>query len=238
MHLIPIEVPSKGDLENVVIRLQRGRTAVIQALGPNGERLPWVQAVWEGIQDSHGSGGSMKVGFAQGKVAVRDLDASRARRILMLYEPRKFGAVFDILPGIGEDPVEVRLQPMGAIVGQIVTADGKPAQNPDVRLMMSLDPNVTQFGPDHSRSSQYDEYQMHVWNSRVFDGQAEGQFTFECVVAGIPLGLRLSGPTGSLEDLIPVEPIKSGERRDVGELVIREQPVKPRSRGLLDRLFK
>jgi len=238
MHLIPIEVPSKGDLENVVIRLQRGRTAVIQAMGPNGERLPWVQAVWEGIETSHGSDGSMKVGFAQGKVAVRDLDGNRIRRILMLYEPRKLGAAFDVLPEIGEEPVEVRLQPMGAIVGQIVTPDDKPAQYADVRLMMSLDPNVTRFGPNHSRSSQYDEYQVHVLNSRLFDGRADGQFTFECVVAGIPLGLQLSGPTWSPGDLIPVEPLKPGERRDVGKLVIREQPVKPRSRGLLDRLFR
>ncbi|MHC4406379.1 MAG: C45 family autoproteolytic acyltransferase/hydrolase, partial [Planctomycetota bacterium] len=142
--LTPIDVPLAGTLEEeVVIRLRRGRRVTLRAVGPRGEKLPWVRATWEGIDASYDVISDLGRNFPDGRVVLPGLDPSRTTRVFLIYNPRKLGAVFDVTPETIGEALEVRLQPTATVVGQAVTQAGKPAEDAGVRVMISFDPRVS-----------------------------------------------------------------------------------------------
>ncbi|MHC4399983.1 MAG: PDZ domain-containing protein [Planctomycetota bacterium] len=220
MTLTPVEVPLDGDLEEeVVIRLRRGRTVVLRAVGPKGERLPWVRADWDGITAVHSTDHVWgRVGFAGGRVVVRGLDPNRTRRVFLTYRPRNLGAVFDVTPETGDGPIEVPLQPTGTIVGQLVSGSGQPAEDGNAGPRISFDPSVSDFRNVPSASLQYLDYARFVKELPWCPPYPDDRFTFEYIVPGVPLGVRYGSNT--LDAMITVDPLEPGERRDVGKLVI------------------
>jgi protocatechuate 3,4-dioxygenase beta subunit len=221
MTLTSIDVPSEGDLkEEVVIRLRRGRTVALQAVGPKGERLPWVRTSWAGIKATHGrTCEPAPPGFAHGKVVVPGLDPRGTSRVFLSYSPQKLAAAFDITPETPDGPIEVRLQPSATIAGRIVTPDGGPVENSRVRLRMSYDPEVSQFRMDGWGQA------GHYWLGTALlldeSTDSDGRFLFEDLVPGVPLGLGYERSRGPMVTSQPLEP---GERRDLGNLVRRGDP--------------
>lgn len=144
--LTPIVIPETGTLaDEVVIRLKPGRTVTLQAIGPDGKKLPWVQAVWESNVAVFDDAQHLPVPFSDGKVVVRSLDPGCTTRVFLSHNPMEIGAVFDITQETGDVPIEVPLKPTATIVGRTVTADGKPAKDGVVTLLTSFDPKVSQF---------------------------------------------------------------------------------------------
>jgi hypothetical protein len=171
-------------------------------------------------------------GFAQGRVAMRDYDSSCGRRVVLCYAPRKLGATVDIPPETREETRDVRLKPTGTIAGRLVTPDGKPAEGLEPMLVMSYDPNAPGFGVDVQ--GQYTEYHSVVPESRSTRSAADGTFQCDLIVAEIPLGLRVWGPSfESYPVFISIPPLAPGERRDLGMITVKP-PEAPASRGPLD----
>jgi hypothetical protein len=221
--LTAIDVPvGKPFEEEVVIRLRRGRTVVLRAVGPQGERLPWVCAAWEGRHAYHDTVQAYGERYPDAELIVQGLDPTHTTRVLLVYNPRKIGAVFDITPETPAGTVEVRLQPTGSIVGQLFTPDGKPAETASLWAVMSFAPKVSEF--TIARLLAYTHY-GNVVCEHPEPPYSGGRFTIVNVVPGLPVGL-VYGPSGLHETskVLNIEPLRSGEQRDVGKLVLKPDP--------------
>ncbi len=221
MTLTSIEVPSEGEMkEEVVIRVRRGRRVVLQAVGPEGERLPWVRTGWAGIKAAHGWPGEVNPGFAHGRVVVPGVDPSGTRRVFLWYSPQKLAAALDITPETPDGPVEVRLQPTASVAGRIVTPEGDPAENSSVGLIMSDYPEVSQFSAEGWGAA--GRYWLDYASSHTQSTDSDGRFVINDLMPGVPLGLYYQGHTGPM---VTLEPLGPGERRDLGERVRRGTPA-------------
>ncbi len=225
--LTPIEGPSQGDfVEEVEIRLKRGRTVTLQAVGPDGEELPSVEATWEGRSAVHDRVWPGASSFARGKVPISGLDASSSVRVFLINTERKLGGVFDVTPETRDGPVEIQLQPTGTIAGQGVTRDGEPAEDSRLSLKMSFDPKVSEFTREGYLDHGYQFYSNFTGQHEQGDPpHPEGKFALEYILPGIPLGLTYGRSRYSSErGLITVDPLEPGERRDLGALVVDVTP--------------
>lgn len=221
----PIDVPLLGMLkEDVVIRLNRGRTVILQTLGPKGEALPSVTAAWEGINALLDWNNSSGFDFPDGNVVVRALDPDRMTRVFLVNAERNLGAVFDITPETGDGPIEVRLQPTGTIVGRTVTPAGESAAEGDVSLRMSFDPSLSQFTKERYLDLDFAFYSNFARESRPSFPYPEGRFELKSIVSGVPFGLSYGvyRQSNSKRNIMTVGPLEPGERRDVGDLVVGE----------------
>ncbi|MHC4406820.1 MAG: PDZ domain-containing protein, partial [Planctomycetota bacterium] len=228
--LTPVDVPSVGMLEQeVVIRLRRGRRVTLQAVGPRGERLPWVRATWGGIDANYDGILNLGRNFPDGSVVLPDIDPSHTTRVFLICNPRKLGAVFDVTPETTGDPVEVRLQPTATVVGRAVTQAGKPVEDVGVRVMMSFDPTVSQFTNDRYVRTLYRRYAgLSREYAKERGPHPAGRFTLEYIVPGVTFGLAFGHyrQPGSERDILTLEPLRPGERRNVGKLVIPPEPTR------------
>ena len=165
MGYTPIEVsPSQASCEEVIVRLERGRTVAFQAVGPGGEHLPEVRAGWLGSDAVHNAIWNTGKVFAGGRIVVEDVDAGRTLRVFLLDPERRFGAVYDITANTPAGPVEVRMQPNGTITGQAIGAGGKGVAA-QVYLKMSYEPRDEQLSiqqSDRFRYEFYDNFASHA----------------------------------------------------------------------------
>ncbi len=221
MGLTAIEVPSEGALEEVVIRLRRGRTVKLQAVGPDGEALEMVRAKWEGHGAQHDHVYMWLGKFTDGKIEIKGLDPERTTRVLLIDDSRKLGAIYDITPQTPAGPVSVRLQPTATIVGQCVTRGGTPVEDARVGLFLSFDTQVSQLTKEDYVDFCYsDYYRLAGGDQRGWPPHADGKFTLENVVPDVPLGLMYGIHFNQeTHDVRTIQSLKPGQRFDVGKLV-------------------
>ncbi len=211
--------PQAASNEEVVIRLQRGRTVTLQAVGPDGERLPSVIAAWEGRDALHEEIWDHGESFSEGKITIRDIDPERTTRVFMIDLQRKIGAAYDITSETPQGPVEVRLQPNATITGQAVSADDEPA-DAQAYLKMCFDPQIKQLStkePDIFRYQFYDNFTDQQGHNEHIPG---GRFSFDNVLPGIPLSVTAT-ENGQRSRTISVDPLRPGERRDLGRVILQ-----------------
>jgi beta-lactamase regulating signal transducer with metallopeptidase domain/protocatechuate 3,4-dioxygenase beta subunit len=219
MGYTPVEVwPLAAANQEVVVRLQRGRTVTLQAVGPNGERLPSVIAAWEGRDALHEEIWNLGDRFPEGKITVRGIDRDRITRVFMIDTQKKIGAAYDITANTPAGPVEVRLQPNATITGRAVGENGEPA---DVQadLMMCFDPQIKRLStkkPDVFRYQFYGNFtDQHGSHERI----PGGRFSFDNVLPGIPLSV-MAAEGGNRSCTISIGPLRPGQRLDVGRVVV------------------
>jgi hypothetical protein len=226
--LTEIIVPATGTLEEeVVIRMKRGRTVTLQAVGPKGENLPWVEAEWEANYAAHDWPGHRPRRFPDGKVQVEGLDPDRATRVFLVHQPAGVAAVFNVTPETEELPIEVRLEPTATVVGRLVTPEGKPSAG-YVELFTSFASEVSQF-TRKPRSSDYVRLAgFYIGGEQgSLHADPDGRFIVKNVMPGVPIGLA----TGDLERggwviwkakgrVITLKPLAPGERRELGQLTV------------------
>ena len=233
--LTEINVPANGPMEKeVVIRLKRGRTVTLQAVGPKGEALPWVEAEWQGNYSAHDLASNRPRKSPRGKVVVNGLDPDGATRVFLVRQPARLAAVFNLTPETKEGPVEVRLQPTATIVGELITPGGKPSAG-YVELFTSFAPEVSQFTqkpefPDRVRLAGFCVGGEH----ENLHANPDGRFTVKNVMPGVPIGLALGElkKEGRLVweangSVISLQPLAPGERRDLGRLTVGQPRSKP-----------
>jgi beta-lactamase regulating signal transducer with metallopeptidase domain len=221
MGYTPVDVPILGDLKNeVLIRLERGRSLTLNAVGPQGEKLPWVRALWQGIDACHEYVWNDGEQFADGQVQVRGLDPQQTVRVFLIQNDRKLGAIYDITPQTPAGPIEIRLQPTATIVGQAVTESGQATSDIQITLRLSLDPQIREYvAKDFMRYSFYSNFIREFKDDRP---DPQGRFRLEQVVPGTCLGVFGAGGGNSI-GTITVKPLSPGEVRDVGKLVMHKE---------------
>jgi beta-lactamase regulating signal transducer with metallopeptidase domain/protocatechuate 3,4-dioxygenase beta subunit len=221
MGYTPIDLaPPAGANKEVVIRLQRGRTVALQAVGPQGERLPAVTAAWQGRDALHGETWNHGESFPQGTIVLRDVDPERTTRVFMIDPQRKIGAACDITAQTPAGPVEVRLQPCATITGQAVSEDGEPA-DAQAYLSMCFDPEVKRLSTKEPDIFRYQLYDNFTYEQGHFEPIPGGRFSFDNVLPGIPLAVTAWESDGR-SCTVAVEPLGPGEHRDLGRVVLRK----------------
>jgi len=242
MGLTAIDVPAEGTMaDEVVIRLKRGRTVTLQAVGPKGEKLPDVLAAWEGDDAIHDLPRNLRFEFPEGKVVIPGLDPNRTWRVLLFNKARKLGTVFDITPETLEDAIEVRLQPTGTVLGRCVRKDGTACEEGGgVHLMMSLDPDMSEYTWDGDKALGYGIYTNFTREWRQENPPyPDGRFTLEYIIPGMPLGLSYGRSNFSKDrGVLTIEPLRPGERRDLGTLNMDARPPIPGGLVVGERPFK
>lgn len=233
--LTEIIVPASGTSEKeVVIRMKRGRTVTLRAIGPKGEGLPWVEAEWEANDAAHERAGHRPRRFPDGKVQIEGLDPEAATRVLLAHQPARLAAVFNVTPDTEEGPIEVRLEPTATVAGELVTPGGKPSAG-YVELFTSLAPEVSQFTQESRFSDRVRLADFYVGGEQEsLHANPDGRFTVKNVIPGVPIGLALGDLVrqGWLiwEEkgrVITLEPLAAGERRDLGRLTVGQPRSKP-----------
>jgi beta-lactamase regulating signal transducer with metallopeptidase domain len=228
MGLTPVNVPLLGTLkEEVTIRLERGRTVELRAVGPEGEPLPWVHATWEGVDAAHRYVWNRGFTFPNGKVVVPGLEPSRTARVFLMYQPDNLGVAYDITSDSEDGPIDVRLQPAATVVGRTVTGAGSPAEECVYRLYMTFDPEASERTAEDERNFGFYTYYARESKGLLHAHYPSGRFTLQPVVAGIPLELEVKDRRGNTVNRMAIEPLKPGERRDLGDVVAGE----PRADG-------
>jgi hypothetical protein len=202
----------------VIIRLRRGRTVTLQAVGPGGEHLPSVLAAWEGRDAVHEQVWNNGKSFADGKIVVQGVDPDRTTRIFLINLERKVGAVYDITAKTPAGPIEIRLPPNGTITGQAVTENAEPA-DAQAYLKMGFGPPFVRLStkePDIFHYQFYGNFTNEYGHNERIPG---GRFRFDNVLPGIPLVVVASGE-GEGSGALSVEPLRPGEHRDVGKVLL------------------
>ena len=219
MGYTPIELsPSQTSSEEVIVRLQRGRTVTLQAVGPSGEHLPEVRAGWLGCDAVHNEIWNNGEDFADGNIVVEGVDPGCTTRVFLLDPERRLGAVYDMTANTPAGPIEVRMQPNGTIKGQAISAGGKGV-DAQVYLKMSYDPRDEQLSIQQADIFRYEFYDNFAQPRRRVDWFARGRFRIENVLPGIPLALIAAGKDDAW-CAVPFE-LRPGEHRDVGKLAMQ-----------------
>jgi RNA polymerase sigma factor (sigma-70 family) len=126
---------------------------------------------------------------------VRGLNPRDSRSLILYHAGKKLGFFLSELCGDTAGPVTVKLQPCGSVSGRVVDKEGKPQAGARVEYMGSAGlANGTKL------------------ESVTTD--KEGRFRVEGLVPGLPYVLFPADPPP-----INVAPLKSGEQKDLGDLV-------------------
>ncbi len=225
MGYTPIDLLPDASNKEVIVRLARGRTVTLQAVGPDGEHLSSVLAAWEGRSAVHNEVWESSEAFPEGKVVVKAVDPDITTRVFMFNLEQKLGAVYDITAKTPAEPMEIRMQPLGTITGRVVTEDGEPA-DAQVYLKVSLVPEVKQLSTKEPEIFRYAFYsnltREHGGDQRI----PGGRFRLDNVLPGIPLLVAAAAGHGSSK-CVSIEPLQPGEHRDAGKVVL-SAPVTPK----------
>ena len=190
-------------------------------VGPDGKPLAGAHAA--GLSPVFGFSRfeQRKLGSASFKVG--GLAPRRPRAVFLFHQEKKLARV-QRFEGDEKGPVTVRLEPLAALTGRLLDADGKPAAGLKVAALMSV------------RQEDYKElpidllYDYPSW-SKLTNAEAttdkDGRFRIEGLVPGLKYLVNVKD--GS--EILPaytrdVPALESGKAGDLGDLKARPAPGK------------
>jgi hypothetical protein len=117
--LVEVNIDDRAESPTVDLQVDPGRTLVVTAVDPEGQQIGGTSV--RGLTD----GGGREINEESPSFAVRSLDPSKPRNVIVKHEGRKLVGLIE-LKGDEPGPISVRLQPWGTICGRIVDDDGNP----------------------------------------------------------------------------------------------------------------
>jgi hypothetical protein len=118
------------------LALNSGRTLRGRVCGPDGK--PVAEAFAAGLTDApspvHGSAPKPKLTAADFTAVA--LDSRRPRTLVFWHEQRKLARAV-LVRGDEPEPLTIRLEPLGAVIGRLVDADGRPRAGVEVEARYS-----------------------------------------------------------------------------------------------------
>ena len=245
--LTAIDLPQEGQPDDVIIRMKRSRSVSLRIRGPNGEKLLSVLAMWEGIDAVLGDVLSdsypvpLQVAGAERDLVVSGLCPEGTSTVYLVTADRKLGGIVPITSESPEDSIEVRLQPTATITGQVVTPGGEPDLKARVDLKLASAPHLRGYAWEVAPDSLMDYSHIVRRYGQDETSYPDGKFTLENVLPGLPLELQLSRVLKRgwrPLSYVSVKPLESGELRDLGRLVVEEQPAKETAKELPAKPFR
>jgi RNA polymerase sigma factor (sigma-70 family) len=146
---------------------------------------------------------------------VSGLNSKKSRSVLFIHPEKKLAKLLTVRPD-EPGPLTARLEPLGALVGRIVDAEGKPLAGLKVSAHRSFKPENYKDLPADLR------FNAPLWN-KLINGEAttdkDGIFRIEGLVPGLKYLLSVAKGTefltGYTRDDLTIE---SGKVKDLGEL--------------------
>jgi RNA polymerase sigma factor (sigma-70 family) len=181
--LLDPDEKAKSVTQDVALEPARSRTGSV--VGPDGQPLTGVTAhglTWHGTETLKTSA-----------FTVRGLNPRRPRELLFLHKDKDLG-LFLTVRGEEREPLQVKLQPCGAVNGRIVDKDGQPV--PGLRV--------------HVQSAGLSGLGQYLEATTGKDGR----FRVGGIVAGAKYWLMPQGRARVLADVV----VKPGETKDLGNL--------------------
>jgi hypothetical protein len=155
---------------------------------------------------------------------VRGVDPGRPRTVIFLHPKKKLGKV-EIVQADQPRPLQVRLEPLGGLVGRVLDAEGRPQVGLQVRARLGRKddnflPTMFQF------EEGLREYQLDPLGKT----DAGGKFRLDGLMPGLNYTLLVTrGETDSDPIVVARHEnvmVQSGKTRDLGDLKSKQAPEK------------
>lgn len=225
-----IDAPRKGEPEPLefVVEVRKGVTLEARVVGPNGEPVESVTAMYPGIDASLFDVWNLGVEFPQGRFQIPGADPERTYRVFFTNVNRRLGAVADLKYDPAGKPIEIRLQPTAIIRGKIADPNGAPpGRRLPVSLSLLLSPERREYSRADLRFQSAAPPYGFVLGTRALKHnpdltKADGAFQFDALIPGVGYYVtsRSAGQGGAS---VPVWDLKPGEVRDLGTVTLDQK---------------
>jgi hypothetical protein len=194
-------IEPKADTASVKcdLTVDPGRTLVCRLLDPEGKPVQgaWVRGLlpWQ-YQGQRQSGD---------RVTLRAVDPKKPRWLVVLHPGRQLGASLDVRAGDGE-PVTVRLGPTGTITGRVLTPEGRPWKQTDLRVCYNRGGGT-----------------RHPHQPEIVRTDDEGRFRVEGIIPGLSYQVNVAGkpPNVTVARVASGLVLKAGEVKALGVVKAR-----------------
>jgi hypothetical protein len=180
--------------------LDPGRLPRGTVVGPDGKPLAGARAL--GLNGFGALFNWARIPLQVADFAVYGLGDGEGREVRFMHAEKKLAGVLRVR-GDDRGPFIVKLEPWGAVKGQLVSAKGKPQAG----LLLRIDPSLPGSGKQTDR---------------------EGRFLIEGLAPDVPYKLNafhLEGRWGA--NVFERLKLKAGETRDLGEVTLMEVTLIP-----------
>jgi RNA polymerase sigma factor (sigma-70 family) len=219
-HAVVAINPSGDDLRSLTraVALEPGRTVTGTLVGP--ARQPVAGAYAAGLTPGF-SGRRPPVGLTTAEFCASGLSAQKTGKLVFFHPGLKLGKVQPVRPE-ETGPLTVRLEPLGAITGRVLDANGRPWAGLKVRV-----------GPSHNISDYTDlpaellDKLAQLLGAEVTTDH-DGRFRVEDLLPGLKYSLT-ADPGARRQGAAPAfaldtVPVTSGRTADLGDLKSRATP--------------
>jgi RNA polymerase sigma factor (sigma-70 family) len=191
--------PARGDKRvRCDVLLEPARTLTIEVRRPDGKPLAGCRAQGQwGRYDHVWSAKPLPATFT-----LHGLEPGKVRTLVLAQAEKDLVARRDI-KGDERGPVVVTLQPAATVVGRLLDRDGRPLANAAITVELHL-------APDSAPRSHW----------RPFRTDAGGRFRINGLVPGVPYQATVL-PAGRYSQVIFDLSLKSGQRKDLGDVKLR-----------------
>jgi RNA polymerase sigma factor (sigma-70 family) len=152
------------------------------------------------------------------------LNPKEPRHLVFLQPEKKLGKIIKV-KGDEKEPLSVKLEPLGAITGRVLTEDGKPAEE---RIVIPGSANLFAFYRDYpiellqNMRSDRRMGRLIRWLPEGVKTDAEGKFRMDGLIPGLPYRVTVTTqavgmrgiPSHAHEDII----VEAGKTKDLGDL--------------------
>jgi 5-hydroxyisourate hydrolase-like protein (transthyretin family)/protocatechuate 3,4-dioxygenase beta subunit len=222
-----IDVPNYGEAKPVEIAVRKGAVVKAKVVGPDGKPLADVAASCEGIAPMvmiHAWEPSEKAIFR-----LAGADPVKTYRVFFLQPDRQLGAVVDLKPDSdSKQPVEVVLQPMAKVHGTVVNENGSRAEGVQVQPMIAMgkpkEGEATRseiFRDTTFYAELMGQKSMLSYFAKILEPKPKGEFVIDTLVPGVRF--YITAGAGRREAVVSVPPLKPGEDRDQGTIILKER---------------
>lgn len=214
----PSEKEPKSTEQNLY--LEPAQTVNGTVIGPDSK--PLAGAYYAGLADSRKWYFDRPPTMETAVFTAGGVSPKRKRNIVFVHAEKKLAKIQSI-GGDTANPLTVRLEPMGAIRGRILDADGRPRAGAKLTIQYS------------NEKSDYEDlpleliYNAPSWSKILYQKattDAEGRFHVEGLVPGLKYFV-VEEPGGTfLKPLARDIAVESGKTKDLGDLKSKQMPDK------------
>jgi hypothetical protein len=215
--------PSEDNAKSLTrdIALEPARTRKGSVVGPDGKPLAGAHVA--------GLSGVTRLLFGRTDQMDTDsfsaggIDPKRPRNIVFVHAEKKLAKVKRVR-GDEPEPLTVRLEPLSAVTGRILDADGKPLAGLKAMASLSFDDDDNK---DLPRELLFDYPAWSKVVNRETTSDAEGRFRIEGLVPGMNYQLTAKDGGGAMPYSRKLAPPESGKTKDLGDLKGERTPGVP-----------